>query len=190
MRWIISGVLLLIIGILAYTLFLNIQDPIKFRDEKDARQDVVVERLKEIRQSQEIFRDITGNFAKTFDTLKQVLKTDSIPLVNIQGDPDSGEEFIRTVTYTMALDRVKELGIDLDKLDEVPFSDKKFSLSADTITYQQTNVSVVEVFTRWKDFMGPYADGRYSKYDNLYDPNKKVKFGDMSKPSLSGNWEL
>ncbi len=190
MRMIISLVLLAGILGLSFVLFSNIQDPIKFRDEKNARKDVVVDKLKQIRTCQETYRTITGEYAHNFDTLVWVLKNDSIPFVSIEGDPDSGEEFTKTVTYSMAIDSINSWGINLDDLAIVPFSDKTFNISADTITYQQTLVHVTEVSTRWKEFMGEYANPKYSKYDNLYDPNKKLKFGDMSKPSLSGNWEL
>ncbi|NNE27785.1 MAG: hypothetical protein HKN09_13145 [Saprospiraceae bacterium] len=57
------------------------------------------------------------------------------------------------------------------------------------MTYQSTLVSVVEVGTRWKEFMGEYGSIRYAKYDNSYDPNRMLKFGDMSAPNLTGNWE-
>jgi hypothetical protein len=64
-----------------------------------------------------------------------------------------------------------------------------FDIAADTIEYQKTTVSVVEVGTKWKNFMGKFADPKYGKYDSRYDPNGTIKFGDMLKPNISGNWE-
>ena len=63
-----------------------------------------------------------------------------------------------------------------------------YTIAADTLTYQSTLVNVVEVSTRWKNFMGEYANPRFMKYDNSYDPNKTIKFGDMNAPNLAGNW--
>ena len=192
MKWIISIVLVLVIALLAYMLYLNIQEPIAFQAVKNAREDVVVDKLKEIRQAQEIYRDIKGQFAGDFDSLSYVLKNDSIKFENIIGDPDdpTGGEFIRTVTYSPAIDSVQALGLNLDSLRYIPFSEGgEFSIQADTLTYQSTLVSVVEVGTRWKEFMGEYGSIRYAKYDNSYDPNRMLKFGDMSAPNLTGNWE-
>ncbi|NNE27786.1 MAG: hypothetical protein HKN09_13150 [Saprospiraceae bacterium] len=116
MKWIISIVLVVVIALLAYMLYLNIQEPIAFQAVKNAREDVVVDRLKEIRKAQEIYRDIKGEFAGDFDSLTYVLQNDSIKFENIIGDPDdpSGGEFIRTITYSPAIDSVRVLGLNLD----------------------------------------------------------------------------
>ena len=80
--------------------------------------------------------------------------------------------------------------LDLATLSKVPYTDgRDFSISADTLTYQSTLVNVVEVGTLRKDFMGKYADARYAKYDDSYDPMSVLKFGDMNSPNTSGNWE-
>ena len=78
----------------------------------------------------------------------------------------------------------------LDSLGIVPFSGgKTFQIAADTITYQQTLVNVLEVKTLKADFMGPFASKKYARYDANYDPNSYLKFGDMNAPNLTGNWE-
>ena len=78
----------------------------------------------------------------------------------------------------------------MDSLPFVPYGGgARFTIQADTLTYQKTLVTVTEVGTQWKVFMGKYADTRYQRYDNLYFPNNLVKFGDMSGPNLGGNWE-
>ena len=192
MKLIISLVLAAVIGFLGYLLYLNIREPIAFQQVKNSREDVVVDKLKEIRTAQEIYRDITGMFAGDFDSLAYVLKTDSITFENIMGDPDdpTNSNFIRTITKTPAIDSIRSLGINLDSLRYIPFTEgEQFNISADTMTYQSTLVNVVEVGTRWKTFMGRYGSGKYSKYDNSYNPNKMLKFGDMNAPNLTGNWE-
>ena len=62
-------------------------------------------------------------------------------------------------------------------------------MQADTLTYQSTNVPVVEVGVRREVFMGPYKDPRFARYDADYNPNSVLKFGNMNAPNLSGNWE-
>ncbi len=190
MKYLIGLVLLIINIFLGYLLYANIQEPIAFQKEKKIRKEAVSSKLVDIRNCQEIYRAITDKFAPTFDTLKMVLRNDSIPFIKELGDADANEEVTIIKTFTLAMDSINALGIDLDDLEMVPFSDnKKFSIDADTMTYQQTLVNVVQVGTRYKEFMGKYGIPKYAKYDNSYDPNKMIKFGDMNKPNISGNWD-
>ena len=194
MKIAINVLLAALIVFLIYMLYASIREPIAFQKEKNTRKNAVVERLQDIRQAQEIYRDITGEFASNFDTLTYVLKNDSIPFENIIGDPDDPTNMdlvVRTTTYSSAYDSITAMGIDLDMIKFVPYTDNatQFSMDADTLTYQQSLVSVVEVFTRWKVFMGPFGDPKYGKYDSGFDPDARLKFGDMSKPNLTGNWE-
>lgn len=194
MKTIISLVLALLVAFLAYVLYLNIKEPIAFQEEKGIRKNAVVTKLQDIRTAQEIYRSVTGEFAANFDTLAQVIKSDSIRIVTIFGDKDdkkSTEEFREVITYKAAIDSLRsKSNINLDSLRYVPFTDgMTFNIAADTLTYQSTLVNIVEVGTRWKNFMGKYASPSYSKYDNSYDPNRMLKFGDMNAPNLAGNWE-
>lgn len=186
-------ILVAILG-LAYLLVNSIKEPIKFREEKDKREAVVSHKLKQIRTCQEMYRDIRGKFASSFDSLEYTLNNDSIPFQQVFEDPDdptNEDKFIRKTIYSSAKDSIQALGITLGDLRYVPFTEKKvqFNIAADTLTYQKTLVSVCEVGTVYKDFMGLYANPLYSKYDNSYDPNKTMKFGSMNAPNLTGNWE-
>ena len=193
MRYVVNGVLIVLIALLAFMLYNSIKEPIAFGEAKEYRKAKVVSKLETIRKAQEIYRTITGQFAPTFEALIDTLTHDSIPFEKIIGDPDdptNADKFQRFVTYTPAIDSINALGINLDSLRYIPFSGgKSFDIAADTIEYQKTTVSVVEVGTKWKNFMGKFADPRYGKYDSRYDPNKTIKFGDMLKPNISGNWE-
>ncbi len=191
MRLGINILLTLVILFLAFLLYNSIKEPIAFKAQKDLRSDAVKNRLMDIRTAQEHFRDIKGEFAENFDTLSYVLKTDSFKIENIMDDPDSEdpEAFITETTFKSAIDSINKLDINLDSLRYVPFSDTQFKIETDTLTYQKTLVNVLEVSTRWKDFMGEFGSERFMKYDNSYEPNNIFKFGDMSKPNLGGNWE-
>lgn len=191
----INILLSLLILLFAFLLYNSIKEPIAFKAQKDMRKKAVVDRLMEIRTSQEMYKDMTGEFAKSFDALRDTLKMGKIEFEKIIEDPnepDNKDLWERVVTYSSAIDSINKLGINLDSLRFVPYANTgtKFNLSADTMTYQKTLVHVIEVSTRWKDFMGPYASERFAKYDNSYKPNKLMKFGDMGKPTISGNWEL
>ena len=193
MKYVINFILVLLILVFAYFLYSSIAEPIKFTDEKKKREVKVINNLKDIRTVQELYREITDSFANNFDTLIYVLKNDSIPVIKTIGNPDeieSIEDVEYDTIYFSALDSINKLNIDLDSMMYVPYSNgKTFSIDAQEIDYQKTKVNVVEVGTRYKDFMGIYADKKYQKYETSYDPDKVVKFGDLNNPSLTGNWE-
>lgn len=193
MRKLFSLGFLILAFVLAWLLYRSIEEPITFADERTVRQDAVSDQLKIIRTTQEMYRDITGMFAPSFDTLKQVLRNEDFMEVRIIGDPDDPNFDPTTAydtVYSPAIDSVQALGIDLDRLEYVPYTeDVKFDIAADTIDYQSTKVPVVQVGIPYKEFMGRFADERFKRYDQRYDPNKPIKFGDLNKPSLAGNWE-
>jgi len=193
MKYVINFVLLALIVAFAYFLYQSIAEPIRFTDVKAKRQKVVIDNLKQIRKAQELYREITDSFANNFDTLVYVLKTDSIPVVKIIGNPDeigSVAEVEYDTIYFSAIDSIKNLNINLDSLKYIPFANgKTFSIAADEIDYQKTKVNVVEVGARYRDFMGKYADKKYQKYETGYDPDNQIKFGDLNTPNLTGNWE-
>ena len=193
MRILINLVLIAIVAALVWMLISSIREPIAFNNEKVIRERAVVEKLTTIRDMQELFRNIKGGFAPSFDSLKTVLTTDSFSIISVIGDPDD-PNFTGEITYDTlrmpAADSIQSLGVNLDSIRYVPFGGgAQFEVKADTITYQSTNVPVVEVGIRRNVFMGPYADKRFSRYDQKYNPNSVIKFGDMNAPKLSGNWE-
>ena len=194
MRKLFNVLFLVLAAFMAYLLYKSIEEPIAFADYRSERKAVVVEKLEKIRRTQEMFRDITDKFAHDFDTLQEVLTNEKFIIINVNGDPDD-PDFNGTLTYDTtfisAFDSIKALGIDLADLRYVPFTDNKvqFDIDAQIVPYQSIEVPVVQVGTPWKNFMGEYADPRFATYDRKYNPSKAIKFGDLSKPNLSGNWE-
>jgi len=193
-RTIFNLILVALIGVLIFALVKSIEEPIAFKDEKEKREAAVVERLITIRNAQKLFYGIKDGYAPSFDSLKKVLKTDTFKLINIIGDPDDPDNPVVTydTAFVMAADSIATLGLILDSIEYVPYADDpglEFEIKADTTRSQKTLVSVVEVGIRRNKFMGKFGDKKYQKYDDNYDPAKKIKFGDLNKPSLSGNWE-
>jgi hypothetical protein len=192
MKIIINIFLILLIGLLAFMLYSSIKEPIAFGEEKERRKAKVVQSLENIRTTQELYFKMTGEYAPSFEVLVNAMTNDSIPFVKLTEDPEdpgNTEKFIETITYSAAIDSINKLGIDLSILSKVPYADNlDFEITSDTMEYQSTNVWVTEVGTKWKYFMGEFADPRFAKYDSKYDPNVTIKFGDLNKPSLAGSW--
>lgn len=194
MRYVINLLLIILAAFLAYLLYGSIKEPIIFEEAYQKRRNAVIDKLKNVRTAQELHRDIKGDFAATWDSLSYVLTHDSIAFVKLEEDPEfpgDPDKFIRTVTYSPAIDSVRSLKLgSLDSLKYVPYGNgEMFTLSADTMTYQQSLVPVMEVGTKFNKFMGKFADKKYQRYQRSYDPNATLKIGNMTKPSTSGNWQ-
>lgn len=193
MRLIINILLVLGIVLGIYLLYSSIQEPIAFNAEKAKREQAVIEKLTKIRQAQEMYRNITGHYASNFDTLAYVLKNGQFMIIQAFGDPDdptNTEKIQRDTLLKPAKDSLLVLGWNVDSLRYVPYGDGQlFTIQADTMTYQSTLVDVVEVGVARKVFMGKFGDIRFAKYDDSYDPNAQLKFGNMFAPNTAGNWE-
>ena len=192
MKIVLNIIVVALIIFLGYLLYNSISEPIAFKNAYDKREGAVVEKLKEVREAQEYFKSIKGEYAGSFDSLKYVLNNDSFPVVKVYEDPENRDEFRFDTTKVAAKDSLQraEWDVNLDSLSYVPYSDgDQFSIFADTLTYQKTLTNVVEVGVPYKEFMGKYADDRFKKYNDRYNPDKVLKFGSKSSPSISGNWE-
>lgn len=193
MKTVLNIILVAAAVALCYLFYTSLREPIEFNNERQKREGAVVDQLKDIRTTQELYRNITGQFAPTFDTLKQVLNTRQLFKLKTSPDPafpDDPDKFITDTIFYNTMDSINAMAINLDSLHFVPFGKGElFSMTADTLTYQQTLVYVMECRASRQVFMGKYSDPAFSKYDDTYDPAKVIKFGDMTAPSLSGNWE-
>lgn len=191
-RTIFNALMFLLILFLGFILYKQIQEPIAFQQTKNLREKAVIDKLVKIRKAQEAYRGVTGKFASSFEDLTETLKNGKFVRVQVYGDiDDPTQSNIRyDTTYLPAIDSVKALGIELEGIDVVPYGDgAKFNIQADTVTYQSALVDVVQVGVTYETFMGEFKDARFKKYDEKYDPKKKIKFGDLSKPILTGSWE-
>jgi len=190
-RVIFNLLLMVLIAALGYILFTTVQEPIKFQALKTERETAIVGKLLQVRKAQEIYRGVTGKFAGSFEQLADTLKYGKFTIVQVNGDPDDPESVITLdTTYVPVVDSINNMGLDVDHLADVPMVENvKFEIKADTASYQMTTVDVVEVGIAYEKFMGEFADPRFKKYDAMYDPKKKIKFGSLSKPILTGSWE-
>jgi hypothetical protein len=191
-RTIFNALMFLLILFLGFILYKQIQEPIAFQQTKNLREKAVIDKLVKIRKAQEAYRGVTGKFASSFEDLTETLKNGKFVRVQVYGDVDDPTQSnIRyDTTYLPAIDSVKAIGIELEGIDVVPYGDgAKFNIQADTVTYQSALVDVVQVGVTYETFMGEFKDARFKKYDEKYDPKKKIKFGDLSKPILTGSWE-
>lgn len=196
MKTVIKIVLALVVVLLVFFLAKSIQEPIRFQEEYTKRKKAVTNNLESIRVAQRAFRVVKDGYAPTYDSLIQVIRTDSFELITRFGDVDAGED-VRIVTKKVSMkdSLTKTLSVELDSIMYVPYGNgAKFQIFADTLTYQKINVPVVDVYTTINVFMPEFsADSaitkRYQRYDPDFNPEDTLRFGDRNRPSTSGNWE-
>ena len=194
----IKFVLLIVIILLAYLVYNSIMQPVHFNKEKSLREVEVVQRLKDIRSSQDFYRQANGKYAGHFDSLISFLRTGEIPVVKLIPDPND-TTFTKTISDTLGYIPVmdslfsKRKDFAVDELRYIPFSDRvQFQLEAGEIDRGGVRVGVFEakapylVYLKGLDEQRVYnliaSQEQLEKYPGL-------KVGSMQEPSTDGNWE-
>jgi hypothetical protein len=194
---VIKVVLALVILVLGYLIFASIYKPVKFENTLNSRAEVIIEKLKDIRTGQSLFRNQFGRYTGSFDSLVDFLKTGKIPEVRIIPDPGD-TTFTRTINdtigYVSIFDSIySKKNYSLEKLNEIPFSDGDlFALMAGKINKGGVDVAVFEATARietyTKDLNKQLVVNRIKEMeDNSKFPGLKV--GSMTEASIDGNWE-
>jgi len=184
--------------------------PIRFNNEKDARESAIKERLIDIRTAQEAFKSVKGYYTGSFDTLIAFLQTDSLPLVYKRGSLT--DEMIaagittekeavkkglisRDTSYIPVRDSIFDKGYPTDQLRYVPGMEKtEFQMSAGRVmTTSMVLVNVFEAFVMNDVFLGDLDRQLVINYN---DQRTKItgfpgiKVGDVKVPNNNaGNWE-
>lgn len=194
---ILQVVLFLIIAAVSYLVYDSIMKPVRFEAEKTKREMVVVNKLKDIRSSQLIYRQLKGSFAKSFDTLEQFLQVAQIPVVKIIPDP-TDTTYTKTINDTVGYINVRDTlfknkNYTISQLAIVPFSNGAlFEMDADTIERGGVNVNVFEVKTPYTTYLqGLDKQTVFNLTSKMEDIEKYpgLKVGSLVEPSTNGNWE-
>lgn len=82
MKTVIQILLFIAAVVLAYFIYQSIQRPIQFNKAKEARYDVTIQNLKDIRKAELAFKDVYGRFTGSWDTLLTFIENDSV--INIR----------------------------------------------------------------------------------------------------------
>ena len=208
MKKIIQIVLAILIVVLGYALWESIQQPIRFKKEKDKRQEATVNRLKDIRKAQLAFKDEYGRFTSSFDTLINFIKNDSMKLVKAIGSiPDDllaqgwteeialKEGLIKRDTIRFAIkDTLFPDGFNADVLWKVPFTEKdSFQMAAAVVNVSKLDVNVFEAKVRYDVLLhGLERQEIVNLNERMKNINNfpGVKVGDIEEPNNNaGNWE-
>ncbi len=181
----------------AYMVWDSIDSKIVLTETVEKRNKVVQERLEQIRDAQVEYKKVRGEYANSFDKLKDFLMNDSIVQVKMEGEvPDSllGQEAKALEMGIIKRDTTKipvknELFKDnfdaiVDSMMYIPFSGgKQFAIRAGEVEKGKVKVKVFEVVAHLTDiYKGLDTD------NEGYDMKDSLMIGSMAEPTTNGNW--
>ncbi len=154
-------ILPLVIVVLAVLIVRSINEPVKFNHEKDARQEVAIQRLKDIREIQTTFKSVFGYYAPVMDTLVDFYNNGKITIVRQIGSMDDSvavaqklvrreniEIFVKDTLFTSRTD------FNIDSLRYIPFSGgDTVIMSAVTKMVSGVNVPLFEAKMPFKSLL-------------------------------------
>jgi hypothetical protein len=201
MKTILQIVLGVIVVVLAFLLYNSLMEPIRFNKAVEYRKELVVQRLKDIRELQAAYKDGYGHFTGSFDTLINFYKSDSLKIVKQIGSWDDSvavaNKLVRIDTIRIAVKdslfkHVK--GFSIDSLAFVPVVRAPFELQA--LLYQSiSNVSIplFEASVHNDTYLnGLDRQSVVNLSDEQINMNRYpgLKVGSITQPNNNaGNWE-
>ena len=197
---IINIALALIALLLVYLVYRSISEPVVFENVRKERELKVVQSLKDIRNTQTLFKQTYNRYTGDFDSLIEYIKTGQLPVVNIVADPND-TTFTKTINDTVGYIAVADSlfknreDFKVENLRYVPYSENEkveFELQAGVITRGGLKVAVFEAKTPYFVYLYDLDQQRVNNLRAEQEDLEKypgLKVGSMDEPSLSGNWE-
>lgn len=155
--------LILPLAIIAVAILIvrSINEPVRFNNEKIAREEVAIQRLKDIRELQTTFKSAFGYYAPVMDTLIDFYKNGKITIVRQIGSMDDSvavaqklvrreniEIFVKDTLFTSRTD------FNIDSLRYIPFSGgDTVIMSAVTKMVSGVNVPLFEAKMPFKSLL-------------------------------------
>lgn len=209
MKVLIQILLMIAILVLGYWVWDSIQQPIRFQKIYDYRKDKVIAQLANIRDAEVAYKSVYQKYTGSFDTLIHFIKTESLPLVKMEGSlTDSmlaagwtekdalAKGIIKRDTIRISvLDSLAKNKYVVDSLRFVPFSKgREFTLGATSLaTASGVRVHVFEAKIDYDSFL---QDVDKQEVENLKAGAAKLeKYAGLKVGSLTeannnaGNWE-
>ena len=206
----ILGSLWVLILVFASLLFKSIYNEIKFDEVKNARYQVVIKNLKDIRDSQLAHRTVKGVFQDNWDSLVKFVEIDSFTITQRRDssilDKEMTKRYGGVKTYkdivivdTLGLVSVKDSLFGFDdrylRMMNVPFSKNdqtKFELKAGFLNQNGIDIPVFEAFVRKRVILHDQSlnlilkENQVQSVDGVNGPTLKI--GSMNEVNTNGNW--
>lgn len=194
----INVVLFAVVVFLAIMVVRSIQAPIKFNNEKKAREVQVIQRLLDIRAAELQYKQAYNRYTSNFDTLINFCTNGEIPIINIIPDPND-TTFTLTINDTLGFVKVMDSlfknheNFNINDLRYVPFSDNvEFELADSIIKRSGISVPVFEAKAPYSVYLKGMDDQRVrnaiAEQEDI-DKYAGLKVGSLEEASTEGNWE-
>jgi len=184
-RIILNLLLVAVTVFLGFKLANDIKGPIEFEAERKVRKAAVVNKLKEIRTAQIMYKRKYDEYIGDLDTLKQFILEDSVMILRQIGDPNDSTVVVQKVeSWVNVIDSLYKVNpAKAKELDLIPNSKgDKFKAEAGETTKNKVKVKVFKVSAPLRSVY----NGLEVKY---FDPNEEIYVGSMTDATTSGNWE-
>ena len=206
----VLGSLWVLILLFASLLFTSIYDEIKFDEVKNARYQVVIKNLKDIRDTQLAHRTVKGVFQDNWDSLVKFVEIDSFTITQRRDssvlDKEMTKRYGGVKTYkdivivdTLGFVSVKDslFGFDDRYLNMmyVPFSkddQTRFELQAGFLNQNGIDIPVFEAFVKKRVILYDQSlnlvlkENQVQSVDGVNGPSLKI--GSMNEVNTNGNW--
>ena len=191
----------------------SIDAPIAFKNEKENREDVIKQRLIDIRDAEIQYKQANKKYTSNFDTLIYFCSNYEIPIIKMVTDTEDTVYFNEhsdyrtyndTIGYKLVADSLfgKRENFNINELSIVPFSDPitTFEIQDSIIKRGGISVPVIEVKTPFEVYLSKPGKGFTEAEWNTRVRNEKAeleqldkyagrKFGSLEEASTDGNWE-
>ena len=199
-----------LILVFASLLFKSIYNEIKFDEVKNARYQVVIKNLRDIRDTQLAHRTVKGFFQDNWDSLVKFVEIDSFTITQRRDssvlDKEMTKRYGGVKTYkdivivdTLGLVSVKDSLFGFDdrylRMMNVPFSKNdqtKFELNAGFLNQNGIDIPVFESFVRKRVILHDQSlnlvlkENQVQSVDGVNGPTLKI--GSMNEVNTNGNW--
>lgn len=149
LKALISVVLLAVIAALVYAIVESIMEPVKFNKQVDARKEVGIQRLKDLRTLETAYKTVNGKFTDDFDSLKFFYDNGKMQVVMQIGSNDdslavANTEKVKKANRKITPEQMYELykqgqHLVFSIVNEIPVKDTLFhsrnNFSVDSLRY-------------------------------------------------------
>jgi len=193
-------VLPILIVVLGYLIYRSVQEPVEFNKQRAFREQIAIERLKDIRTLEVAYKTKYGKYTASFDTLLDFYSNGKITLIKQIGSMDDSlavaqkRVFRDSVSIPVKDTLLKREGFIIDSIQYIPFSGKqKFEMKAIIGKVSGVDVPLFEAGAPF-DFL--LAGMKRQLVVNLNaerttsDRYPGLKVGSIESPNNNaGNWE-
>jgi hypothetical protein len=204
-------VLVIAAVVLAFLIYRSIMAPVKFDTLKKNREDVIVKKMKDLREVEFAFKSANKHFTSDFDSLSDFLNSGKLPTVVKTGViPDTMTEsqalklgiITRDTIYDNAYEVLSKKFLSnivskedfVTNLKFVPTTSRTetFELSAGYIEKNGVKIPVILCLAHVQQYMKGSDQQLVRNYIKLQEDINRypgIKFGSMTEAQTEGNWE-